>query len=136
MDNTANMKNIEFEDCKKESEKLRELSEQLLYVGTVISSLNVDGIDVQCSPHIRELKVISSLIYGYNTKVKWLSKRLYDLLNSGPSTHVLLKDRKNLLHIAPNYEGKVALSHILKEGNKWCLYGYCLINLSKYEVRD
>lgn len=103
---------------------------------TVINSLNVGGIDIQCSPHIRDLKVIGSLIYSHYTKVKWLRKRLYDLLNSGPSTHVLLKDRNNLLHISPNYEGKVTLLHICKECNKWCLYGYCVINLNEYEVRD
>ena len=103
---------------------------------TVINSLNAGGIDIQCSPHIRDLRVISSMIYSHYTKVRWLRKRLYDLLNSGPSTHRLLKDRNNLLHVSSNREGKVTLLHICKEYNEWRLYGYCVINLNEYEVRD
>lgn len=101
---------------------------------TVISSLNTDEIYIRRSPHIRELKVVSSLIYSSYTKVKWLRKRLYDLLNNGPATHKLLKDCNNLLHVSSNHEGKVTLLHICKRYNAWCLYGYHIINLDEYEI--
>ena len=103
---------------------------------TVISSLNTDEIYIRRSPHIRELKVVSSLIYSDYTKVKWLPKRLHGLLSNGPSTHALLKDRNNLLHISSNHEGKVTLLHICKRYSVWRLYGYCVINLDECEVRD
>lgn len=134
--NGYSLPNVDVSDPTEETLSDEDYVSVMELSETVINSLNAGGIDIQCSPHMRDLRVISSMIYSHYTKVKWLRKRLYDLLNSGPSTHVLLKDRNNLLHVSQNYEGKVTLLHICKEYSEWCLYGYSVINLNAYEVRD